>query len=321
MIRDLVLLDPWLLAFVPAVLAAAILRARTKRAAAPTAAIALFADLRPTLRRRAAWLPTALKVAAGCLLALALARPALREPAPTQSRGIDILLVLDVSSSMTTEDMSDTERLRRMDAARTRAEEFAAARGSDRVGLVVFSRYAELRCPSTLDETALAAFLRVVDTVPQNGELDGTAIGTGLAKAVQILRKSDAATKLVVLLSDGENTVEDILPADGAKLAADEKVRVHTIGLGRGMATPFGYRPMAFTDLKKIAETTGGKFFSPKSDADLGEVYAEIDLLEKSELADPRYRTVDHFEVPLAVGLALLLLGVLLEATWLRRVP
>ncbi len=315
------LLDPWFLLVIPAALLAALWRASRPRAAVPTAAASLFTGLRPTLRQQLLWVPLAGKVFAACCLGVALARPAQREVVPTQEQGIDILLVVDISSSMITEDMSDSEPLRRMDAARRRVEEFAAARGSDRVGLVAFARYAELRCPPTLDENALAAFLRVLDTVPQNSELDGTAIGTALAKAVQVLGKSEAKSKVVVLLSDGENTVDDIAPDDGAKLAKDAGIRVHAIGLGQGVRTPFGFEPLGFGDLRKIADVTGGQFFQPKSDADLADVYAQIDQLEKSELQDPRYRTVDRFEPALAAGLGALLLALLAEALWLRRVP
>jgi Ca-activated chloride channel family protein len=231
------------------------------------------------------------------------------------------VLVVDLSSSMQIDDMSATASVRRMDAARQRAMEFAAARKNDRVGLIAFARYAELRCPPTLDEQALAAFLRALDIVTPNSEMDGTAIGTGLAKAVQVLQKSQAKSRVVVLLTDGENTVEDILPADGAKLAKDAGLRVHTIGLGNGRPTPFGFQPLDFGDLRTIAETTGGQFFQPKSDEDLAAVYARIDELEKSELEDPRFRTVDRFTWPLGLGLALLLVALLGEALLFRRLP
>ncbi|HEX5053589.1 MAG TPA: VWA domain-containing protein [Planctomycetota bacterium] len=318
---EITLLDPWFLLAVPVALLAAAWRLRRPRAALPTASSSLFAGITPTWRQRAAALPLLGKLLAATCLAVAVARPVLREVVPMHEQGIDILLVVDTSSSMIIDDMSPTESVRRMDAARKRAEEFAAARKNDRVGMIAFARYAELRCPPTLDEQALAAFLRVLDTVPQNSEIDGTAIGTAIAKAAQILGKSKAKSKVVVLLTDGENTVADILPADGAKLAKDAGVRVHTIGLGNGQPTPFGLRPLDFTDLRQIAETTGGQFFQPKSDQDLADVYARIDELEKSELEDPRYRTVDRFEWPLGAGLLLMLLALLVEALIFRRVP
>lgn len=320
-IAGVTLLDPWFLVAIPLAVLAVLWRAMRPRAALPTAAASLYAGTPRTLRQRVQWLPLAGKLAAAACLGVALARPVEREVVPIREEGIDILLAVDTSSSMRTEDMSDTERVRRMDAARARAEEFAAARVNDRVGLIAFARYAELRCPLTLDEEALAAFLRVLDIVPEGSQLDGTAIGTALAKAVQVLDSSDADSKVVVLLTDGETTVFDIAPTDGARLAKDAGIRVHTIGLGKGQPTPFGMRPLDFDDLRMIAETTGGEFFEPKSDEDLAAVYARIDELEKSELEDPRYRTVDRFEWPLAAGLAALFLALLVEVLLFRRVP
>ena len=315
------LLDPWFLVFAPAAMLAAIWRARTPPAALPTAATSLFADVPPSWRVRLRRLPLVLSTLAACALAVALARPVQRDVLPLREQGIDIVLAVDASSSMNITDMDGTRKTRRMDAARARAREFAAARRRDRVGAVTFARYAELRCPLTLDEQALDAFLAVLDTVPEGSELDGTAIGTAVAKAVQVLQKSDAKSKVVVLLTDGENTVHDIEPSAAAKLAKDAGLRVHTIGLGNGTPTPFGFQPLDFRELRQIAETTGGQFFQPRSEQDLADVYARIDELEKVELADPRYRTVDRFEWPLAFGLATLVLALLLDVLLLRRAP
>lgn len=315
------LLDPWFLLVIPAALLAVWWRARTPRAALPTASLALFADAPGTWRQRFAWSPGAAKVLAAACLAVALARPVEREVVPLQEQGIDIALVVDTSSSMNIPDMDESAKVRRMDAARLRAEQFAAAREHDRVGMIAFSRYAELRCPLTLDEQALQAFLRSLDTVPEGSELDGTAIGTALTKAVAVLQKSDAKSRVVVLLTDGENTVHDIAPGDGAKLAKDAGIRVHTIGLGNGTPTPFGFQPLDFRELRAIAETTGGQFFQPKSDQDLAAVYARIDELEKVDLEDPRYRTVDRFEWPLAAGLLALLAALLADVLLFRRTP
>ena len=321
-IGETTLLDPWFLLVVPLALLAALVRMRRPRAALPTAALGLFAGLPPTWRQRFAGVPLLGKVLAAACLSVALARPVQREVVPVRELGIDILLVVDTSSSMMIDDMSQSESVRRMDAARTRAEEFAAARKNDRVGLIAFARYAELRCPPTLDEKALGAFLHVLDTVPQNSEIDGTAIGTAVAKAVAVLQKSKAKSRVIVLLTDGENTVADILPEDGAKLAKDAGIRVHTIGLGNGQPMPFGgFQPLDFAELHKIADTTGGQFFQAKSDADLVAVYTRIDELEKTELEDPRYRTIDRFEWPLAIGLSLMLLVLLADALLFRRVP
>jgi Ca-activated chloride channel family protein len=315
------LLDPWFLLAVPLFLLAGWRRAATRRAALPTASASLFVGLPRTLRQRVAWVPLLVKVLAGLCLAVALARPVERDVIPLRENGIDIVLVVDTSSSMLQEDMRANDSYRRMDAARERAMEFAASRTHDRVGLVAFGRYAELRCPPTLDEEALAAFLRVLDTLPRGSEFDATAIGTALAKAVQVLEKSTAKSKVVILLSDGQNNVDDIDPIDAAKLAKDMDVRVHTIGLGHGVPGVFGFQELPFDELQEIAETTGGLFFAARSDSDLEKVYARIDEMEKSEREDPRYRTVDRFQWPLGIGLMLMLLAILFEALIVRRVP
>ncbi|MBZ0150536.1 MAG: VWA domain-containing protein, partial [Planctomycetes bacterium] len=171
------------------------------------------------------------------------------------------------------------------------------------------------------DEGALGAFLRALDIVEPGGAMDGTAVGVALAKAVQVLQKGEAKSKVVVLLTDGQNNFADILPVDAAKMAKDAGVRVHTIGLGNGEAKPFGMWPIDFQELRTIAETTGGAFFQPKSDDDLAAVYARIDTLEKQQLDDPRYRIVDRFEWPLGLGLGLLLLALGAEVLLFRRVP
>lgn len=315
------LLDPGFLLGVPLLLAVALWRRLRPRAALPAAQTALFAGLPRTLRSRCVHLPLWLSALAGLLLVLAMARPVRRELVPQREQGVDIVLVVDTSSSMKDEDMDARTPLRRIDAARQRAMEFAAARTHDRVAFVAFARYAELRCPPTLDEQALAAFLAAIEIVPEGSELDATAIGTALAKAVQVLESSEAESKIVVLLSDGENNVADIAVEDAIKLAADAGIRAHTIGLGHGQRTPLGFLPLEFAALRAIAEGTGGRFFAARTDAALAEVYAAIDELEKTALEDPRYRTVDGFEWPLAAGLSLMFFALLLEALWIRGVP
>ena len=275
---EVTLLDPWFLLVAPLAVLAVWWRWWRPRAALATASLALFAGLRPTVRQRLVWLPQAGRLLAVLCLAVAMARPVQREVVPMQEEGVDIVLLVDTSSSMTIDDMSQTESVRRIDAARARAEEFAKKRTHDRVGLITFARYAELRCPPTLDEDALAAFLRSVDTVPTNSEYDGTAIGTAVGKAVQVLAKSKAKSKLAVLLTDGENTVVDILPADGAKLAKDAGVRVHTIGLGNGVPGPFGFQKLDFADLRGIAELVKFQMRTFKSGAakDMGNPFREL---------------------------------------------
>lgn len=323
-VGDLALLDPAFLLGIPLLLLVGAWRHLREGAALPAAQTALFADLPRTLRARLVHLPHWLAVLAGCVLSVALARPVERVLVPRPQQGIDIVVVVDVSSSMQIADMDQERKKRRMDAAIERALGFVRARTDDRVAYVTFSRYAELRCPPTLDEEALAAFVAATDTVPEGSELDGTAIGVGLAKAVQVLRGSEAKSRVVVFLSDGQTSrglADTISTEDAAKLAADADVRVHTIGLGHGEPTFTGFLPLDFAELKRIADRTGGRFFAARTDEDLAKVYALIDELEKSELEDPRYRNVDRFEWPLAAGLATLLLALLLDVFWLRRAP
>lgn len=319
---EFTLLDPWLLASLLLVVAAFVVRALRRRATLPAASLALLARVPVTLRERLVGLPGVLLFVGGLSLCVALARPVEREVVPLREAGVDILLVVDVSSSMRTKDMAQGTDMMRVDAARARAAAFARARSSDRVGLVTYSAFAELVCPPTLDERALAAFVEAVQPMPEGSPLDGTATGTALAKAVRVLEKSEAKSKVVVLLTDGQTTVRAVDPLDAAKLAADAGIRVHTIGLGNGIPSPFGgWVAVDFTELQKIAETTGGKFFAAQSDADLATVYEEVDRLEKAPIEDPRYRTVDRFELPLLAGLVAILLGILLELLWLRGAP
>lgn len=319
---DLLLLDPWFLLGIPLLLLLLGHRLWRQRAALPAASTALFAGLPRTLRQRLVHLPLCGMTLAGCILCVALARPVRREMVPTRELGVDIVLVVDTSSSMQWPDMDDSGQLRRMDVARDRALEFAKARKNDRTGLITFARLAELRCPPTLDENALAAFVRSIDTVERGSELDMTAIGPALVKAGAVLKKSQAKAKVVVLLSDGENNLEEIPAADGIKLVADAGIRVHTIGIGKGNPDPFGRQvPLEFKVLQAAAQQTGGRFFTARSDRELASVYAEIDRLEKSELQDPRYRHQDAFALPLLAGLLLLAVALLLQLTVLRGAP
>lgn len=321
------LLDPLFLGVVPLVWLALLWRWRRARAALPTASADFFAGLPRSLRTRAVKLPAILRALAITAFAVALARPVSREVLPFREQGVDILLVVDQSSSMNEQDMEQTGRVRRIEAARDKALEFARGRHHDRVGLLTFALFPELECPLTLDMSALAAFLRGVETVTPQGPEDRTAIGVALAQAVHLLEKSTAKSKVVVMLSDGQNNIPDIMPAEAAKLAKDAGIRVHTIGLGREirMVDFFGNRlggsELEFPDLETIAETTGGRFFRAKSEEALAEVYAEIDRMEKVQLEDPRYRTSDGFAWPLAVGIAVLALALLCEVLWIRSAP
>lgn len=317
------LLDPWFLGLVPLVWLGWAWRLRRPRAAVASASVSFFDGLPRSLRARLVWLPSALQALALTALAVALARPVTREVLPLREEGVDILLVLDISSSMGTPDMDDDKPVRRIEAARDKALEFARGRPTDRVGLMTYAMFPELRCPLTLDKQALAAFLRSIDTVPERSEENATAVGVALGQAVRFLETSAATSKVVVLLTDGQNNIAEVMPLDAAKLAADAGVRVHTIGLGKGTPDPFFRRmiPVDFSELEEVAKIGGGEFFAATDADKLAEVYAAIDELEKVEVEDPRYRTSDGFAWPLLFGVGLLGLALLLECAWIRGAP
>ena len=178
--QGLVLLDPWFLALLLLPVLAWVVRVRMPHAALPAASLDQLRGLPKTLRQRLLGLPLLLQVVAGMLLAVALARPAVRDLLPSEVEGVDILLVIDQSASMAQADMGASKRVSRMEVARERAIEFALARENDRIGVVSFSRYADVRCPLTLDRRAAAGFLGAVQTVDPRSEANSTAIGVAL---------------------------------------------------------------------------------------------------------------------------------------------
>lgn len=320
------LLDPWFLALGPLALLVWIWRLRRPRAALPSADLGFLRSAPRSLRERTVWLPEAALVLAAAALSLALARPVRREILPLREQGVDILLVMDVSSSMNETDMDEGGRLSRIAAAREEASRFVAGRPHDRIGLVTFALFPDLRCPLTLDHRALRAFIEGVDTVPERSPENRTAIGVALAEAVRLLDKSEARSKVVVLLTDGQNNVAEVQPLDAARLAKDAGIRVHTIGIGQGtvIQSPFGGKrviPTDFSELQKIAEITGGRFFRARDADGLARTYREIDAMEKVELEDPRYRISEAFMLPLLAGCGLLALALMADLSWIREAP
>jgi Ca-activated chloride channel family protein len=319
-------LDPWFLAATSIAIALFVWRVTGSRdAALGTASLRPASTLPATLRTRLVRLPETLRLVALLALGVALARPVTRDVLPISDLGVDIVLVLDVSSSMRANDMDAEGRILRIQAAREKAMEFAASRRTDRVGVVTFALFPDLRCPLTLDLDARAAFLRSIDTVERGSQEDRTGIGAGLAKAVAVLKGSAAKSRIVVLLSDGDENVREIEPEAAAKLAKDADVRVHTIGLGAGrrmnLLGSVVVQPTDFSTLEAIANATGGKFFEATDAEGLGAVYAAIDEMEKVPLEDPRYRTVDWFLWPLAVAAVALAAALFAQFVWLRRAP
>lgn len=284
-----------------------------------------------TSTRVLAALPGALLAAAALLMVLALARPQrLRVLPPAGQEGTDILLAIDTSGSMRALDFNPKDR---MSAAKDAAREFIRHRSSDRIGIVVFSGTAQLQCPLTADYAALTDYLDLVEV----GMLrtDGTAIGDGLATALNHLKDAPGKTKTVVLLTDGRNNAGEIDPLTAAQTAQSLGIKVYTIGTGaKGPALfpvddpVFGRRLVRLPEdldeaaLIAIARSTGGEYFRATSMKELYAVYAEIDRLEKAPMkTPPRVQRIDLYAWLLAPALLLLAGEALLSQTWLLTLP
>lgn len=264
------------------------------------------------------------------LLTAALARPQAGDEIRSVSTfGVDIVMALDVSTSMMAEDFPGN----RLEEARRTVKRFVEGRPTDRIGLVVFAGLAVTRCPLTLDHEMLRQFLDEVSFAPR--DQDGTAIGMGLAAAVNRLRASEAKSKVVVLVTDGRNNRGQIAPQTAAEAARAIGVKVYTVGVGtEGEAPvpvdagPLGRRTiMQRVDLdepllREIAENTNGRYFRA-TDADaLAQVFSTIDSLEKSEIRSRvRMLYTELFSYALLPALLLLLVERGLLATRLRRIP
>jgi Ca-activated chloride channel family protein len=243
------------------------------------------------------------------------------------SEGIDIMLALDISSSMLSRDFNPN----RLEAAKDVASEFIAGRPNDRIGLVVFSSESFTQCPLTTDHLKLINLFKDV----KSGMIDdGTAIGLGLATAVSRLKESDSKSKVIILLTDGENNAGSIAPLTAAEIAKTFGVRVYTIGVGTiGMApmpvqTPFGIQYQNIKVeideglLRNIAEMTGGKYFRATDNKKLREIYHEIDRLEKSKVEINEYNKKQDQYFWFAIAAAIFLaLELFLRFTVLRTVP
>jgi Ca-activated chloride channel family protein len=326
-LTGLELASPWLLVLV--LLAPLALWLRRRRSA-PSVLFPPGGLLGPgfprTWRVRLLVLPPALAVLGLLLAALALARPVERVPVPRKTQGVDILLCLDVSSSMAANDL-DLDRTR-LDVAKEAAARFVRERPDDRIGLLCFARYPDLACPLTLDHGALGQILAAVTLVESDGPEDATGIGTAVARAAQQLRGGVARSRVAILLTDGEENVatadrtEEIAPLHGGQLCERLGVRVYAISAGLGSRGPKGeWVPLDTRQVERLAARTGGRFFTARDADAVGQVFREVDTLTKAEFAEPRFRVEERFLPFLAAALLLLLLARALEARALAVAP
>lgn len=262
-------------------------------------------------------------------LVVAMARPQKQwTTQKVEGEGIDIMMALDISPSMLSRDF-EPDRLR---VSKKVAVDFVQKRPNDRIGLVVFSAEAFTHCPLTPDKRVVQQFIEEVEV----GVLeDGTAIGLGLATALNRLKSSAAKSKIVVLLTDGENTVPTVLPEDAAQIAVEMGVKVYTIGIGKEglVESPVSRFPdgsYAFDIrrsvintqlLESIARITGGRFYRAYSAADLVEIYDEIDRLEKTKVEITEYKqSADYYQWLVGLSLFILLVEYLIRWFFVRTV-
>jgi Ca-activated chloride channel family protein len=273
-------------------------------------------------------LPNILKIIASIFLILAIARPqSSTNWEESTTEGIDIILSMDISGSMLAEDLKPN----RLEASKNVAIDFISKRKNDRVGLVIFSGESFTQCPLTTDHSVLTNLFKDV----KSGMVeDGTAIGMGLATAVNRLKNSDAKSRVIILLTDGVNNKGLVAPFTAAEIAKEFGIRVYTIGVGtEGFApypfqTPFGiqYQDVEVKidekTLQDIATVTDGKYFRATNNNKLKEIYKDIDKLEKSKIEVTEFHKKSEEFLKFAfISLICLLTSFILKITYLKQIP
>ncbi|HIY69515.1 MAG TPA: VWA domain-containing protein [Candidatus Alistipes intestinigallinarum] len=320
----------WLLVLIAPMVGYYVWRTLQGGAAIQISSIRGVANAPRTVRYYLRHLPFALRTAAFALLVVALARPQdVEQNTSTNTEGIDIMLAIDVSASMLARDFQPD----RITAAKEVAGSFIADRYGDRIGLVAFAAEAFTQSPLTTDQSTLQTLLSRI----RSGLIDdsGTAIGNGLATAINRLRESDAKSKVVILLTDGVNNRGEITPLTAAEIAKAQNIRVYTIGVGTMGLAPYPAVDMFgnITYVKQkveidektltaMAEMTGGKYFRATDNAKLKAIYDEINQLEKSKVEV--FEHISYHELFLhwvLAALGLLVLEFLLSNLVLKRIP
>jgi Ca-activated chloride channel family protein len=324
--------DPWVLALLVVIPLAYFVRRRIESRRTGTLrypAVDAVLTAKAGTSRWAHRVPGALRALVLATLVVALARPQTGITAENVlTEGIDIVIALDISSSMLAEDLTPN----RLEAAKTVATDFVSGRRNDRIGLVAFAGLAYTQAPLTLDYSVVTTLLGGL----QSGMIeDGTAVGMGLATAIKRLQASEAASKVVILLTDGRSNRGEIGPVTAGQMAQALGVRVYTIGAGaRGTARvpvddPLRGRVYATMQvdvdeetLQEIADLTGGRYFRATDTESLAAIWEEIDELERTEIEVENFtQYAERFPVALGIGFLLLLMELTLSQTVLRRLP
>lgn len=317
----------WGLAIIPLAIVWYILRHKKQEASVRFSDTQGFDELPKSWRVYARHILFALKMAALALLIVAMARPQSSSTSQKSNiEGIDIILAQDISGSMLARDFKPD----RLEASKQVASEFVEGRPGDRMGLVVFAGESFTQVPLTTDHTVMLNMLKEL----KNGMIDdGTAIGDGLATAINRLKDSEAVSKVIILLTDGSNNAGSVDPYTAAEMAKLFGIRVYTIGVGSYGTAPypvqtiFGiqYQQMRVEIDEKllttIANTSGGKYFRATSNQKLDEIYEEIDKLERSKIEVMEFKRLHEEFYPLvAWAIALLLLEFILRRTVFRTI-
>ena len=285
----------------------------------------------PEARSWRIWLrhvPFVLRMAAIAVLIVILARPqSTNSWQNSTTEGIDIVLAMDISTSMLAQDLKPN----RLEAAKDVAASFINGRQNDNMGLVVFAAESFTQCPLTTDHGVLLNLFKDIQT----GILDdGTAIGLGLANAVSRIKDSQAKSKVIILLTDGVNNQGEIAPVTAAEIAKTFGIRVYTIGVGTMGKAPYPFQT-AFgvqyqnidveidePTLKQIAATTGGQYFRATDNASLKEIYSEIDQMEKTKISVQQYsKKQEEYKNWAILLFALLLVEIVIRNTLVRNIP
>ena len=322
---------PWVLlglVLVPLLVAWWLWRYRKQEAALQHSDLAIFAGLRRSLRVRLRWLPYALRLVAVAAAVVALARPQSQlSRQEMKVEGIDIVMAMDISGSMLAEDFKPN----RLEAAKKVAADFIDGRQNDRMGLVVFAGEAFTQVPLTIDHHVL---LKQLGAVKSGVVRDGTALGDGLATAINRIKDSEAKSKVIILLTDGMNNQGSVDPLSAAEIAALYNIRLYTIGVGARGKAPFPFRDQfgrvhyqnidveIDEDLmKQMASATGdGQYFRATNRKALQEIFDQIDEMETSKIDVTQYaQTRDEHQPWLWLALIALALEALMRYVWLKK--
>lgn len=292
-----------------------------------------YNDAPVSLRVRLSFMPVILRCVAFIFIVIAMARPQTHNAWDEKTvEGIDIMLAMDISTSMLAEDLKPN----RIEAAKSVASEFVSDRTNDNIGLTIFAGEAFTQCPMTTDHASLVNLLHNVNAkITQQGLMaDGTAIGMGLANAVSRLKNSKSKSRVVILLTDGSNNMGDISPMTAAQIAKSLGIRVYTIGVGTNKVAPY---PMPVAGgvqyvnipveidtktLSNIAAVSDGNFYRATNNNELKQIYQDIDKLEKSRLNvkkfSKRYEAYQPFAL---IALLSIIMELLLKLLIFRRIP